>query len=75
MTDILFHGEKGIRKLIYIVLIMFMGILCLNHFNHIFSLLCMTMKITVQAVHTGADLESAVSNCMGYKSEVLSSTR
>jgi len=24
----------------------------------------------MQAVHSGADLESAISNCMGYKSEV-----
>ena len=25
-----------------------------------------------QAVHSGADLEAAISNCMGYKAEVLS---
>lgn len=26
---------------------------------------------TLKAVHSGADLESAISNCMGYKMEVL----
>lgn len=26
----------------------------------------------MQAVHSGADLEAAISNCMGYKTEVLS---
>ncbi|KAJ9554557.1 hypothetical protein OSB04_018602 [Centaurea solstitialis] len=26
---------------------------------------------TLKAVHSGADLESAISNCMGYKSEVM----
>lgn len=26
---------------------------------------------TLKAVHSGADLESAISNCMGYKTEVL----
>jgi hypothetical protein len=30
--------------------------------------------IYMQAVHSGADLESAISNCMGYKAEVLSVT-
>lgn len=25
----------------------------------------------VQAVHSGADLESAIANCMGYKAEVI----
>lgn len=30
--------------------------------------------IYMQAVHSGADLESAISNCMGYKSQVLSVT-
>lgn len=30
--------------------------------------------IYMQAVHSGADLESAITNCMGYKSEVLSVT-
>lgn len=30
--------------------------------------------ICMQAVHSGADLESAISNCMGYRSEVISVT-
>ena len=29
----------------------------------------------MQAVHSGADLESAISNCMGYKSEVTRQIR
>lgn len=28
----------------------------------------------MQAVHSGADLESAISNCMGYRAEVYSVT-
>ena len=28
----------------------------------------------MQAIHSGADLEAAISNCMGYKTEVLSVT-
>lgn len=30
--------------------------------------------IYIQAVHSGADLESAITNCMGYRSEVSSQT-
>jgi len=29
----------------------------------------------MQAVHSGADLESAIANCMGYKSEVTRQIR
>lgn len=32
------------------------------------------MMIYMQAVHSGADLESAISNSMGYQSQVLSVT-
>lgn len=32
------------------------------------------MLIHLQAVHSGADLESAIANCMGYKTEVMLST-
>lgn len=32
------------------------------------------IMIYMQAVHSGADLESAIQNCMGYESQVLSVT-
>lgn len=32
------------------------------------------MVFHLQAVHSGADLESAIANCMGYKTEVMLST-
>ena len=40
----------------------------------ILQLECMMTLICpyyTQAVHSGADLESAISNCMGYRSEVI----
>lgn len=40
--------------------------------NLLQSLKSLSHSHLVQAVHSGADLESAITNCMGYKSEVMS---